>query len=157
MNELKKSSYKYRGTSCLNCQHPLDKSDKFCPQCSQLNSSKRHTVLDFIEEFFATFFAYDSKLRKTLSAMILKPGKITRDYLDGKRTTYTNPFRFFLSLTIVYFLLLSLSEDFSTLNRYGNSQENAFNFNDETIEQLSSQVPEEQRGGIVSNRLNTKL
>lgn len=158
MNELKKSSYKYRGTSCLNCQHPLDKSDKFCPQCSQLNSSKRHTVLDFIEEFFATLFAYDSKLRKTLSAMILKPGKITRDYLDGKRTTYTNPFRFFLSLTIVYFLLLSLSEDFSTLNRYGNSQENAFNFNDETIEQLSSQVPEEQRGGIVviDSILNSK-
>ena len=32
---------KYRGSCCLNCETPLDKSEKkFCHQCGQLNSTK---------------------------------------------------------------------------------------------------------------------
>ncbi|MCV6630435.1 MAG: DUF3667 domain-containing protein [Flavobacteriaceae bacterium] len=104
------SLYKYRGVRCLNCDHPLDISDKFCPQCAQKNSTKKPAIFDYIEEFFGSMISYDSKLAKTLSAMLFRPGTITADYLLGKRIRYTNPFRFFLSINIVYFLLLGLSD-----------------------------------------------
>ncbi len=94
---------KYRGVDCLNCGHPLDLSDKYCPNCSQANSTKKLTLLDFFEEFFSNYFSYDSKLWQTLAALLLKPGKITREYIAGKRLSYTNPFRFLLSLSIIYF------------------------------------------------------
>ena len=87
----------YRGVDCLNCGHPLDLSDKYCPNCSQANSTKKLTLLDFFEEFFSNYFSYDSKLWQTLAALLLKPGKITREYISGKRLSYTNPFRFLLS------------------------------------------------------------
>ncbi|WP_299535082.1 DUF3667 domain-containing protein [Ulvibacterium sp.] len=110
---------KYRGTQCLNCGHPLDLSDKYCPNCSQANSTKKLTIKDFFEEFFSNMLSYDSKLLKTLSALLIRPGKITRDYVDGKRMSYTNPFRFLLSLAIIYFLIQNFSGNFSELDKYG--------------------------------------
>ncbi|MFH6604696.1 DUF3667 domain-containing protein [Maribacter algicola] len=113
----------YRGTECTNCAHPLDMSDKYCPNCSQANSTKKLTLKDFFDEFFSSLISYDSKLLNTLSAMLLKPGKITSDYINGKRVRYTNPFRFLLSLSIVYFLMLNIGGDFSTLDRFAADNE----------------------------------
>ncbi|MGB5554132.1 MAG: DUF3667 domain-containing protein [Flavobacteriaceae bacterium] len=113
----------YRGTECRNCGHPLDISDRYCPNCSQANSTKKLSIKDFFDEFFATLISYDSKLLNTLSAMLLRPGKITSDYINGKRVSYTNPFRFLLSLTIIYFLMLTLGGDFSGLDRISTNDE----------------------------------
>ncbi|WP_324025623.1 DUF3667 domain-containing protein [Maribacter sp. BPC-D8] len=110
---------KYRGADCLNCGHPLDLSDKYCPNCSQANSTKKLTLFDFFEEFLANYFSYDSKLWKTLTALLLRPGKITREYIRGKRLSYTNPFRFLLSLSIIYFLIISFSSEFESFNKFG--------------------------------------
>lgn len=106
----------YRGVDCLNCGHPLDLSDKYCPNCSQANSTKKLTIADFFEEFFSNVLSYDSKLLQTLAALVLRPGKITREYIAGRRLSYTNPFRFLLSLAIVYFLLLGFQNNFEDLN-----------------------------------------
>jgi len=112
----------YRGVECTNCGHPLDISDRYCPSCSQANSTKKLTLRDFFDEFFASLISYDSRLLKTLSALLTKPGKITRDFIEGKRVSYTNPFRFLLSLSIIYFLMLNFSGDFSAFDRYGEGQ-----------------------------------
>ncbi|MDE3743643.1 DUF3667 domain-containing protein [Maribacter sp. D37] len=112
----KRDQLKYRGTSCRNCGRQLDLSDKFCPNCSQANSTKKLTLRDFFDEFFANIISYDSKLLKTLSALLWRPGKITKDYVNGKRVSYTNPFRFLLSLAIIYFLAISFNSDFSKLD-----------------------------------------
>lgn len=135
----------YRGVECKNCGHPLDISDKFCPNCSQANSTKKLTLKDFVDEFFASLISYDSRLLKTLSALLTKPGKITRDYIEGKRVSYTNPFRFLLSLSIVYFLLFNFSNDLSGIDKYGYGREKSIfdkvgsmNFSTDDILKLDS-------------------
>lgn len=110
---------KYRNTQCMNCEQPLAISHRYCPYCSQLNSNKKTNLIDFFEELFATLFSYDSKLRRTFMTMLFRPGKITREYIAGKRMKYANPFRFFLSLSIVYFFLLNCSGNFKELDRFG--------------------------------------
>ncbi|NNE77217.1 MAG: DUF3667 domain-containing protein [Pricia sp.] len=119
INQKGRYRLKYRSTECLNCGHPLVMSDKFCPNCSQANSNKKLTIKDFLDEFFGSLISYDSKLLKTLYALLLKPGRITKDYIRGKRVSYTNPFRFLLSLAIVYFLLINFSGNFSEWDRFG--------------------------------------
>ncbi len=121
----------YRGVECTNCGHPLDVSDRYCPSCSQANSTKKLSVKDYAEEFLGSLFSYDSKLLKTLSALLWRPGRITKDYIAGKRVSYTNPFRFLLSLAILYFLLISLTGNFKQLDRYGqkNDTEDPFDIN----------------------------
>ena len=133
VNKAGRYKLKHRGVECLNCRHPLDLSDKYCPECSQANSTKKLTLNDFFEEFFSNIISYDSKLLKTLAALLLRPGRITHDYIAGKRVSYTNPFRFLLSLAIIYFLLMSYNSEFESLNRYGSG-------NKMPVFDLSSQI-----------------
>lgn len=107
---------KFRGTECRNCGHILDISDKYCPNCGQANSTKKLVLRDFMDEFLSSVINYDSKLLKTLYTMLVKPGTITKDYINGKRVSYTNPFRFLLSLAFLYFLMVSYDSNFSNLD-----------------------------------------
>jgi len=94
----------YRGIKCKNCEHPLDVSDRFCSNCGQKNSNKRLSLNDFINEFLANFYAYDSKIKRTVKSLFTKPGEAALDYINGKRMLYANPFRFYLSVSIIFFI-----------------------------------------------------
>ena len=109
------SNQKYRGKTCLNCQHPLDVSDKFCCNCGQLNSNKRLSLGDFVNEFLANFYAYDSRIRRTIVSLSTKPGKAAKEFVDGKRQTYVNPFRFYLSISVIYFLFIGLQNKYESI------------------------------------------
>jgi hypothetical protein len=110
---------KFRGTECRNCGHILDVSDKYCSNCSQANSTKKLVLKDFLDEFLSSVINYDSKLLKTLYTMLVKPGTITKDYINGKRVSYTNPFRFLLSLAFLYFLMVTYDSNLSNLDDLG--------------------------------------
>ncbi len=143
----------YRGNQCLNCEHPLDMSDRYCPNCSQANSTKKLSLKDFFDEFFSSLISYDSKLLKTLSALLLRPGSITRDYIEGKRTSYTNPFRFLLSLAIVYFLMLNFSGNLTDLDRFGESANKPIEMTGPFSFMLDSPEVDEIREGIEKGQL----
>lgn len=112
-SSLPRKHFDHRGTQCLNCQTPLDLSDRYCHQCGQLNTTKRLALRDFIQEFFANFLSYDSKIWSTITFVLFKPGVATREYCRGKRARFANPFRFFLTVSIVFFLILQLSLTYS--------------------------------------------
>jgi len=103
----------YRGVKCLNCKHPLDLSDVYCSYCGQLNTTKQLSLKDFLGEFIGSVITYDSRLRYTVKDLLFKPGTITRNYAQGQRLKYANPFRFFLSVSIIYFLIQGLISTFS--------------------------------------------
>ncbi|MEJ2583679.1 MAG: DUF3667 domain-containing protein [Robiginitalea sp.] len=112
---------KYRGTECLNCGHPLELSDRFCPNCAQANSVKHLTIKDFLDELFEDFVRFDTRLVRTLQTMLWRPGRVSKDFIAGKRKTYANPFRLLLTSAFIYFLLLSVTGDYDRLDRYGQS------------------------------------
>ncbi len=119
-----RKSLQYRGTQCLNCEQPLDISDVYCPYCSQLNSNKQLSAKDFFGEFINSIVVYDSRLRNTLKVLLFRPGIITRNYVKGQHLKYANPFRFFLSVSIIYFLLNGFVGIFQ-----GNADNNINNIN----------------------------
>jgi len=110
---------KFRGPECLNCSNTLELTDVYCSYCGQLNTTKSLVLKDFFGEFIGSIITYDSRFRHTLKDLLFRPGTITRNYVDGKRLTYANPFRFFLSVSIIYFLLSGIISSFSaTDNRF---------------------------------------
>ncbi len=129
-----RKAIKYRGVECPNCSHPLDLTDRFCAYCGQLNSTKRLTLKDFFNEFVLSVFTYDSRFRHTLKDLLFKPGTITRYYVDGKRFHYANPFRFFLSASIFYFIIVGAISFFNE-NDLDLSKAN-ININDDAIEAI---------------------
>ncbi len=104
----KRKALRYRRTTCLNCGGDLKRTFVYCPNCSQLNSSKPLSVRDFLDEFLGVIFFYDPKMRHTFRDLLFRPGIITKNYVKGQHLRYANPFRFFLSVSIIYFLLQGL-------------------------------------------------
>lgn len=60
-------------------------------------------------------FSLDGKFWNTLIPLLIKPGVISRNYIDGKRQRYSNPFRFYLTVSILFFLILGLSKSIDKL------------------------------------------
>ena len=113
-----RKAFKYRSSKCLNCGHPLELTDRYCSYCSQLNTTKSLALKDFFNEFIGSVITYDSRLRYTLKDLLFRPGTITRNYVDGQRLKYANPFRFFLSVSIIYFILQGLLVTFTGNNQF---------------------------------------
>lgn len=156
----KRFSFQYRGEVCLNCSHPLDVSDKFCPSCGQRNSTKKINLKDLIEELFSSFISYDSKLWKSLKLLFLKPGALPLAYVNGKRNQFTNPFRFFLSIAIIFFLVISLSineedfEGFNFMNKDSYAEEESNFENDTSIVADFKDMITDETNNLNDKRIN---
>lgn len=111
---IKRKYKQYRGYECLNCETPIDISEKYCHHCGQLNSTKRLTIADYFEEFLSNFYAYDSRLRNSILSIFTKPGKLSKEFNKGKRQKYANPFRLFLSVSIILFISFSLNKKYTS-------------------------------------------
>jgi len=145
-----RKSLQYRGTQCLNCAHPLDKSDVYCPFCSQLNSDKQLSAKDFFWEFITSIVVFDSKLRLTLKHLLFKPGVITRNYTQGQRMKYANPFRFYLSVSIIYFLVNGLVNSLDTTVEGSDSTSSTPLFSNSVLLDSISNNVSQQTGGAIS-------
>lgn len=97
---------------CLNCGHPFLNKEKFCPECGQKNKGQKITFGSFIKEVFNGFISWDAKFWTTIIPLLTKPGKVSKDFIEGKRMRYSNPFQFYLTISIVFFLILGLIESY---------------------------------------------
>lgn len=104
-----------RGIECLNCKQPISNIDNFCSNCGQVNDELPLSIKQFISEFFAGFFSFDTRFFKTFIPLLFKPGKVSKDYIEGKRRHYVNPFQLYLHVTILFFLLQGF---FSAIDKY---------------------------------------
>ena len=128
MKSTTRFSKNKRGIECLNCKQPLSGQDNFCSNCGQVNDLQPLSVKQFFSEFFSGFFSFDSRFFRTFIPLVFKPGKVSKSYIEGKRMQYANPFRLYLNVTIIFFLLQSL---FSVVDKYSLNEfspENSNNF-----------------------------
>ncbi|ALO46886.1 hypothetical protein PS2015_2251 [Pseudohongiella spirulinae] len=91
---------------CLNCRTPLQ--GQWCHHCGQKAKSQVRHFGSVFMDIMDTVFEYDNRIWRTLVPLYFRPGKITRDYIVGKRARYVLPFRLFFVLSVVSFLILQL-------------------------------------------------
>ena len=101
--------------SCLNCGASL--GGQYCGNCGQRARSRLISLWELISEAFGDLFELDSRLWRTLVPLLIRPGKLTRDYLRGRRARFMPPFRSYLVLSVVFFLVAFFDprEEFSVL------------------------------------------
>lgn len=90
---------------CANCGASL--ADRYCGRCGQ-DSHASLSFGHFMHELLEGLFHVDSKLWRTLRTLLTRPGLLTQQYLGGKRHSYSPPFRSYLVISVVYFVLASL-------------------------------------------------
>ncbi len=89
--------------NCLNCGAQL--RGQYCGTCGQRARSRLISLWELISEAFGDLFEIDSRLWQTLIPLIMRPGQLTRDYLRGRRARYMPPFRSYLVLSLIFFLV----------------------------------------------------
>lgn len=92
--------------SCRNCGAEL--AGEFCHSCGQSARSLRRPFWSLVKESVETLFVMDGRLAQTLPALMLYPGRVSRDYLDGRRARFIPPFRLYVFASLVFFVLLPL-------------------------------------------------
>lgn len=90
--------------SCANCDTAL--TGRFCHACGQRDHVHR-SLLHLGEEFLHGLLHFDAKAWRTLPLLVARPGKLTREYIDGKRTRYVSPLALFLFMVFLMFFVVS--------------------------------------------------
>jgi len=81
---------------------------RYCANCSQAADVHILTTKELAHELLEGLTHSDSRLWRTLNSLWFKPGKLTREYILGKRMSYLPPFRLYLIVSVVFFLLAPL-------------------------------------------------
>jgi len=105
------SKHLRKSDTCLNCNTPLRPEDNYCPNCGQENNTHQIPVKHIVLETFEDFFHFDTKLWNTIKTTFTRPGKITVDYLEGKRARYVPPVKLYIFISFIFFLLLGKLSD----------------------------------------------
>jgi len=99
---------------CQNCDTTF--VGQYCPNCGQHVKELERPIRFMIVDFMGTVVSFDTRLVKTLVAILFKPGKLTQDFLEGRRARYMPPFRFYVFISFVMFLLISIITNNSIKN-----------------------------------------
>src|SRR6202030_2636580 len=78
-----------------------------CAQCGQAaidyRRSFRHVIVDVLD----SFLNWDSKFFATIGLLIIKPWRLTNEFLVGKRVRYVNPLRLYLLASVLFFFVVN--------------------------------------------------
>ena len=99
------------GGHCANCGAQL--TGPYCQRCGQ-SAHVHHSLLHLGEEFLHGLLHFDAKAWRTLPLLVIHPGRLTRNYIDGKRTRYVSPLALFLFMVFLMFFVVSSVTHFGT-------------------------------------------
>ena len=93
--------------ACAACGEPL--IGAYCHACGERRPQPEdESLAHFLREQFAEVTSADGRLWRSLRALAV-PGKLTVEYVTGRRGLYLRPVRLFLIGNILFFLMLTLS------------------------------------------------
>ncbi|MES2049324.1 MAG: DUF3667 domain-containing protein [Pseudomonadota bacterium] len=108
---------------CRNCATVF--CGNYCPGCGQEALTGAPTTMGFIYEFLTRNILERGKLPRTLWQLLRHPGSLTVDFLEGRRQRSIRPVRLYFGLSVLYFLLVSMTSNFDRefANKFGNDRD----------------------------------
>jgi hypothetical protein len=97
---------------CPNCKFVLEEGHVFCAKCGQARIVD-DSLKGFFSQFLNEYFTFDSKIFKSISPLLFRPGFLLNEYMEGKRARYIPPLRIFIFSSILFFLLISIGNGHS--------------------------------------------
>jgi hypothetical protein len=89
--------------ACLNCGTAL--IGTHCHACGQA-AHVHKTLGAFFHDLLHGVFHFEGKTWRTLPLLAWKPGKLTREYIDGRRASYVSPIALFLFSVFLMFAVI---------------------------------------------------
>jgi hypothetical protein len=121
--------------SCKSCGQAVN--GLYCSACGEkVLTPADHTLKHYLGALLNAFTFADSKLWNTLKAVVLRPGELSKAYMEGRRVRYMRPVGFFFLANFIYFAV-PLFETFNTT--------------------LNSQLHNQQYSGWVQRKVSAHL
>lgn len=79
---------------CMYCQAPLQGT--YCHRCGQSSQTQRLRVRELASGLVQGLFDLDSRTLRTMWHLFVRPGLMTRDYVEGARVIYLGPLRYYM-------------------------------------------------------------
>lgn len=89
---------------CLNCGSELQ--GKYCHNCGQENLQIKESFGHMLNHAISDYFHFDHQFFHTLKPLLLQPGRLTNEYMAGRRAQYLHPVKMYIFISLVYFLLI---------------------------------------------------
>lgn len=77
---------------------------QFCAECGQRDMPAAPPFGELAREAWDEFISIDGKVLRTFRLLLLKPGALTREYVQGRRARFLPPLRLYLLCTVLFFL-----------------------------------------------------
>jgi len=88
---------------CLNCGDIVDGA--YCSQCGQAAATTRLRLRAIIDDALSHIVNVNSAALRTVVGLTRAPGRVCRDYVEGKRIRYVTPLRYLLTLVALKLLI----------------------------------------------------
>jgi hypothetical protein len=95
---------------CPNCNELL--WGQYCASCGQRARVRMITFWELLKDAGDLLASLDSRIWRTLGLLMFRPGRLTLDYLQGKRARFVPPMRLFIATTLVFFFIATLNARF---------------------------------------------
>lgn len=92
-------------THCENCGAELQ--GHWCAQCGQPAVEYRRSFRYVLADLLHEFLNWDSKFFASIALLIVKPWRLTNEFLAGHRVRYVNPLRLYLLASILFFFAVN--------------------------------------------------
>ncbi|WP_290791684.1 DUF3667 domain-containing protein [Flavihumibacter sp. UBA7668] len=88
---------------CLNCGTQVE--GRFCQNCGQENIIARESFWSLVTHFVYDITHFDSKFFGTMKVLLTKPGRLSIDYIQGKRNSQLHPIRMYVFTSAFFFII----------------------------------------------------
>lgn len=90
---------------CLNCGTEL--TGMYCHRCGQYATLPAQKMHIFVKEYFKNLFSLDRQAFPTLCNMIFHPGRVAREFSEGRHVSYLHPLKLNFFILVVLLTLFS--------------------------------------------------
>jgi hypothetical protein len=91
---------------CRSCDTPLH--GRYCSACGESHKHNRLELRVLAEDALEGLVNLDTRALRTIGDLTVAPVQVCRDYLDGRRIQYVNPFKYALATFAFVFLVAEL-------------------------------------------------
>jgi hypothetical protein len=126
---------------CLNCG--TDVPERYCTHCGQENAVPHESFGHLVKHFVGDVLHYDSQFLKTLSYLLFRPGRLTKEYMAGRRVAFVNPIKLYIFVSFVFFLTWAMlsHEAHEKKEKRGEHKETAAKEQDEDEKEDLEKIP----------------
>jgi hypothetical protein len=90
---------------CENCGAAL--AGPYCSECGQPAIDYHRSFGSLMADAADAFFNLDERFLKTFGLLLIKPWRLTNEFVEGKRARHVHPLRVYLIASVSFFLVIN--------------------------------------------------